>query len=199
MNNDTIFLIFALVIALDIAAMSFAASRAIVLRGIDLICDLLALLAGVYLVAIMFDIVISAVARTFDLSGTWASHLFTFAEFDLLYIAMAASPWLVRERGHVFIELLTAMLSGRTQRIFSRAVSALCVIVCLILVWYTWVATERAWRFGDAEMRSLDMPKHLLLGAMPICFALMAAQFSRFIFGPETLHTGKAGVHEGHS
>ena len=31
---------------------------------------------------------------------------------------------------------------------------------------------------------------------MPICFGLMAAQFGRFVFGPETLHTGKAGVHE---
>ena len=47
-----------------------------------------------------------------------------------------------------------------------------------------------------AEMRSLDMPKWLLLGAMPVGFGLMGIQFARFVFGPDTLHTGEAGVHE---
>lgn len=166
------------------------------MRLIDRICDLLAILAGIYLVGIMFGIVISALARTLNLSGSWSSHIFTFTEFGLLYIVMAASPWLVRHRGHVFIELLSAALPIRMQRSYSRVISALCVVICVVLVWYTWGATARAWKFGDAEMRSLDMPKYLLLGAMPIGFGLMAAQFLRFVFGPETMHTGEAGVHE---
>lgn len=166
------------------------------MRVIDRICDGLAVLAGIYLVAIMLGIVISALARTFDMSGNWASHVFTFAEFGLLYIVMGASPWLVREKGHVFIELLTAALPRAVQRPFSRGVSVLCVLICAILVWYTWGATAKAYQFGDAEMRSLDMPKYLLLGAMPIGFGLMGVQFARFVFGPETLHTGQAGVHE---
>ncbi|MEM7213509.1 MAG: TRAP transporter small permease subunit [Pseudomonadota bacterium] len=166
------------------------------MRPFDWLCNALAVVAGVYLVAIMLGIVVSALARTVNLSGTWSSHIFTFAEFGLLYIVMAASPWLVREKGHVFIELLTAAVPRSIQPGLSRFVSGLCVIICLVLVWYTWGATERAYRFGDAEMRSLDMPKFLLLGAMPICFALMALQFSRFVWGPDTLHSGEAGVHE---
>ena len=164
------------------------------MRLIDRLCDLLAILAGVYLVAIMFGIVFNALARTAGFSGS--SHIFTFAEFGLLYIVMAASPWLVREKGHVFIELLSAAVPEATKRPFSRVVSFLCVIICVVLVWYTWGATAKAYRCGDAEMRSLDMPKFLLLGAMPICFGLMALQFLRFVFGRETLHTGEAGVHE---
>lgn len=166
------------------------------MRLIDRICDLLALLAGIYLVAIMLGIVISALARTLNVSGVWASHIFSMAEFGLLYIVMGASPWLVRHKGHVFIEIVTAALPRSMQQPFSRFVSALCVLICLILVWYTWGATAKAWQFGDAEMRSMDMPKYLLLGAMPIGFGLMALQFLRFVFGRETLHTGHAGVHE---
>lgn len=166
------------------------------MRLIDRICDLLAILAGIYLVGIMLGIVVSALARTFYLSGAWSSHIFTFAEFGLLYIVMAASPWLVRHRGHVYIELITAALPRNIQRPFSRLVAGVCVLICLVLVWYTFGATAKAYRFGDAEMRSLDMPKYLLLGAMPIGFGLMGLQFSRFVFGPDTLHTGEAGVHE---
>ena len=164
------------------------------LRVLDHVCNLLGVLAGIYLVAIMFGIVFNALARTAGYSGS--SHIFTFAEFGLLYIVMAASPWLVRHKGHVFIELVSAGLPKPARRPYSRVVSALCVVICLVLVWYTWGATAKAYRFGDAEMRSLDMPKFLLLGAMPICFGLMALQFLRFVFGSETLHTGEAGVHE---
>ena len=169
------------------------------MRLVDRVCDALAIFAGVYLVAIMLGIVVSALARTLLLSGTWSSHVFTFAEFGLLWIVMAASPWLVRHRGHVFIELVTAALPPRIRDPFSRAVSALCVVICLVLVWYTFQGTLKAYRFGDAEMRSLDMPKWLLLGSMPIGFGLMAVQFARFVVGPVTMHTGEAGVHEGES
>lgn len=164
------------------------------MKVIDRICEGLAVLAGIYLVAIMFGTVFQATVRTVGYSGS--SHIFTFSEFGLYYIAMAASPWLVREKGHVFIELLTAAVPERVQPWISRAVSALCVVICLVLVWYTGLATEKAHRMGHVEMKSLDMPKELLLGAMPICFALMAAQFARFVFGPVTLHSGQPGVHE---
>lgn len=164
------------------------------MRLIDTVCNVLAVLAGVYLVAIMFAIVFQATARSFGFSGS--SHVFTFSEYGLLYIVMAASPWLVRHKGHVYIELLTALIPKRFAPGFSRLVTCLCVIICLTLVWYTGEATLKAFNRADFDMRSLDMPKWMLLVSMPVCFGLMAAQFLRFVFGPTTLHSGQAGVHE---
>ena len=164
------------------------------MRVIDRICNVMAIFGGIQLVAIMIAIVVQATLRSFGYSGS--SHIFTFSEYGLLYIAMASSPWLVRIKGHVFIEMFTAFLPQSVAPTFSRLVSALCIVICLFLVWYTGEATLKAYRFGDADMRSLDMPKWLLLGSMPICFFLMAIQFSRYVFGPQTLHTGEAGVHE---
>ena len=165
-----------------------------VMQIVDRITIFLAILAGIYLVVIMCAIVFQATARSFGYSGS--SHIFTFTEFGLLYIAMAASPWLVKIKGHVFIEMLTAVLPKEIGPGFSRVISALCILICLTLLWYTGEATLKAYARGDALMRSVDMPKWLLLGAMPICFGLMAIQFTRFVFGPETLHSGEAGVHE---
>lgn len=164
------------------------------MRLIDKICDLLAIFAGIYLVAIMFAIIFQATSRTLGFSGS--SHVFTFSEYGLLYIVMAASPWLVRHKGHVYIELLTAIIPRRFASGFSRIVTLICVIICLTLVWYTGEATLKAFNRADFDMRSLDMPKWMLLVSMPICFALMALQFLRYVLGSETLHTGEAGVHE---
>ena len=164
------------------------------MRLIDYICNILAVAAGVYLIAIMFAIVFQATARTFGFSGS--SHVFTFSEYGLLYIVMAASPWLVKHKGHVYIELLTALIPKRLAPGCSRVVTMVCVIICLTLVWYTGEATLKAYNRADFDMRSLDMPKWMLLVPMPVCFSLMAAQFLRFVFGPTTLHTGQAGVHE---
>jgi len=174
--------------------MTGAGRDVVMFRFLDVVCNILAVLAGLYLVAIMFGIVFQASARSFGFSGS--SHIFTFSEYGLLYIAMAASPWLVRERGHVFIELFTAALPKHYLPMYSRAVAVLCVVICAFLVYYSFANTMRAYQFGDADMRSLDMPKWLLLGSMPICFSLMALNFLRFVFGPETMHSGMAGVHE---
>lgn len=164
------------------------------LRLIDKLINLLAILAGIYLVVIMFGIVFQATARSLGYSGS--SHVFTFTEFGLLYIAMAASPWLVRTRGHVYIELLTAAVPNAVRPWLSRLVTLLCVIVCLFMVWYGIQSTLLAFERGDADMRSIDMPRWLLLISIPICFGLMAIQFARFTFGAEVMHRGEAGVHE---
>ena len=87
----------------------------------------------------MVVMVLQAAMRGLHVPG--GSHIFSFTEWGLLWIVMAASPWLVREKGHVYIELLTAAVPRPIAPTVSRAVSLLCVVICLILVWYTWEAT----------------------------------------------------------
>ena len=167
---------------------------AVFLRLVDKIIIGLAIFAGVYLVIIMIGIVFQASARSLGYSGS--SHIFTFTEFGLLYIAMAAAPWLVRSRGHVYIEILTAAVPDAVRPTLSRLVTALCVIVCVTVVWFGTETTITAWQRGDADMRSIDMPRWLLLISIPISFALMAIEFARFTFGKDVLHRGEPGVHE---
>lgn len=150
-------------------------------RWLDRLCGALAALAAACLVAIACGIVFQATARSLGFSGS--SHVFTFTEFGLLYIVMLASPWLAGRRGHVFIELLAAALPARRRPALARAVAGLCAAICLLLAWYTGEATLNAYARGDTDMRSLDMPRWLLLCAMPPCFALMAAQFARAASG----------------
>jgi TRAP-type C4-dicarboxylate transport system permease small subunit len=161
---------------------------------LDRLTNILAILAGVYLVWIFLAIVFQVVARSVFLYGS--SHIFTFIEYGLLYITMAGAPWLVREKGHVYIEILTAAVSEQVRPILSRAVVGLVILICVIITYYGIEVTIRAFVRDEMDMRSLDMPRWMLMISMPICFGLMSLQFLRFVIGPETLHSGEAGMHE---
>ncbi len=161
---------------------------------LDRLTNILAILAGVYLVWIFLAIVFQVVARSVFLYGS--SHIFTFIEYGLLYIPMAGAPGLVREKGHVYIEILTAAVSEQVRPILSRAVVGLVILICVIITYYGIEVTIRAFVRDEMDMRSLDMPRWMLMISMPICFGLMSLQFLRFVIGPETLHSGEAGMHE---
>ena len=163
-------------------------------KGLDRLTHILAIIAGLYLVWIFCAIIFQVVARSVFLYGS--SHIFTFIEYGLLYITMLGAPWLVKIRGHVYIELLTATLSESYRDVFSRLVVGLAVVICLIVAWDGAEVTLRSYTREEIDMKSLDMPRWILMISMPVCFLMMALQFSRFIFGAETLHTGEAGMHE---
>ena len=79
-----------------------------VVRAYDALLYTMAFLAAASLVWLMVSVVVSVAMRNFGVQPfAW---LFTSAEYGLLYMTMLGAPWLVRERGHVHIELVTAAL-----------------------------------------------------------------------------------------
>ncbi len=156
--------------------------------------DLLALLAAATLVWSMAAVIASVAMRNFGLQP-WA-WLFTSTEYAMLYMTMLGAPWLVRERGHVHIELLTATLPEGLRALLSRAVAALCAAICLYLAWRGYLLVQTNIARNDFDVRAYFFPRWLLTITFPISFALMAAEFSRFVFGRDLMHTGQAGVHE---
>ena len=163
-------------------------------RAYRFLIDAMAVIAGAVLVWLMVSIVISVAMRNAGLQPfAW---LFTSAEYGLLYMTMLGAPWLVRERGHVHIELLTSALAEGPRRVLSRAVSALCVLVCLLLAWKGAELALTNIERNDFDVRAYFYPRWLLTVTFPVSFGLMAVEFARFALGPEILHTGEAGIHE---
>lgn len=156
--------------------------------------NLLAIIAGATLVWLMVSVITSVVMRNAGLQPfAW---LFTSAEYGLLYMTMFGAPWLVREKGHVHIELVTAALPDGARRIVSRAVAIACVLVCLILAWKGFDLFLTNIERGDFDTRAYYYPRWMLTIAFPISFGVMAIEFARFVFGAELMHSGEAGIHE---
>ncbi|SNR66915.1 TRAP transporter small permease [Puniceibacterium sediminis] len=163
-------------------------------RAYDTVLYAMASVSAAMLIWLMVSIVISVLMRNAGYQPyAW---LFTSSEYAVLYLTMLGAPWLVREKGHVHIELVTAALPAGLQRLVSRGVALACVAVSLILAWkgLDLVLTNIA--RNDYDVRAYYFPRWLLTISFPICFSVMAVEFARFVFGNELLHSGKAGVHE---
>ena len=154
----------------------------------------MAALAGLGLVWLMVSVIVSVAMRNAGVQPfAW---LFTSSEYGLFYMTMLGAPWLVRERGHVHIELVTAALPPALRRIVSRGVAAACVIVSLILAWYGLQLFLTNVERNDFDVRAYFYPRWMLTITFPIAFTFMAVEFARFVFGAELMHSGEAGIHE---
>jgi TRAP-type C4-dicarboxylate transport system permease small subunit len=163
-------------------------------RVYDALLFTMAFLAAATLVWLMVSVVVSVTMRNFGMQPfAW---LFTSAEYGLLYMTMLGAPWLVREKGHVHIELVTAALPPGLRRIVSRAVALACVVVSLILAWYGLQLVLTNIERNNFDVRAYYYPRWLLTITFPIAFSFMAVEFARFVFGRELMHSGEAGIHE---
>jgi C4-dicarboxylate transporter DctQ subunit len=163
-------------------------------RTLGFLVNLLAVVAGATLVWLMVSVIVSVLMRNAGLQPfAW---LFTSAEYGLLYMTMLGAPWLVREKGHVHIELVTAALPDGARRVVSRIVAIACVLVCLILAWKGVELFLTNIERGDYDTRAYYYPRWMLTITFPISFGLMAIEFARFVFGAELMHSGEAGIHE---
>ena len=168
--------------------------RAVGRTWVGLLWLMMASAAG-YIGFIMLAIVYMTVFRT--AGWDYNQFVFTLIEYGFIYILFLGSPWLVRTRGHVYIEMLTAAVPERRRKVLSRGIAALCALICLVWLWYTLrIFIEH---FEDPiafdELRAeRGMRLWTTSIAYPVGFFAMAVEFLRYVFGRETMHSGQAGL-----
>ncbi len=112
-------------------------------------------------------------------------------------MTMLGAPWLVREKGHVHIELVTAALPAGAAPPSSAAVLRWPAWRSrLILAWKGFELFLTNIERNDYDVRAYYYPRWMLTITFPIAFSLMAIEFARFVFGRDLLHSGEAGIHE---
>jgi len=154
----------------------------------------LAIVSGSLLVWLGVAVIFSVMQRNLGYQPT--AWLFLSTEYGMFYLTLLGAPWLVRERGHVHIELLTAALSGPVLNVFSRLVCLVCVIVCAVMAFKGAELVQMNLDRGDLDVRAYFYPTWLLNVTFPGSFTLMAIEFMKFVVGREILHTGEAGLKE---
>jgi C4-dicarboxylate transporter DctQ subunit len=155
----------------------------------------MAYLAGFLMASMMVVIFIDVVLR--NLGYQSSAHFFTFTEYALLAVPCLGAPWLVREKGHIYIEILLMYLGPRPRAALTWLIGVVCIVVCLVLAWYGFQVTINDFLQNEKDVRSLDMPRWMVVGFIPLAFAMMAIEFLRFLVRRENFLGALGGGSEG--
>jgi TRAP-type C4-dicarboxylate transport system permease small subunit len=139
-------------------------------------------LLGILVLIVVADVIV----RTLGLRPlSWASST---AEYILLYAAFLPTSFLVRHRGHVFVEFLRAPMSPGVKRFFERMVYLVCILVCAYLAWVASASGWTAWREGSYETKTFDMPKWLVYLPIALGFWMATVEWLRYLLGSDSLY-----------
>ena len=122
-----------------------------------------ALLIGAVCRLIAWDVV----ARNIGLQPPASTVALT--EYALLYFTMVAAPSLVRNRGHIVVEVFYQRTGPGLRRVLDRLIPLLCALICAIVAVLAGLLTIEAAQRGEIDVRSLDAPRWALFA--PWCSA----------------------------
>src|SRR5438270_8592115 len=108
-----------------------------------------AFLIAAMMLIITFDVVVR------NLGYQSSAHFFTFTEYALLAVPCLGAPWLVREKGHIYVEILLMYLQPRSRKLLTCVIGGVCIAVCAILAWYGFEVTLGDFLQSEKDVRSL--------------------------------------------
>lgn len=142
-------------------------------------------LAGIVIAAVALIIVYDVAARNLGLQPPASTVALT--EYALLYFTMAASPYLVRVKGHIVVEFFYRRFPSRIRRHLDRVILILCALVALTVAVLAGILMLEAIQRGEIEIRSMDTPRWVLFAPLVVGFLLMACEFLRLLLAGDSV------------
>ncbi len=135
----------------------------------------MAVLGALILVGMSLWITYDVLARYVFVSPTiWAGDL---SEYGLLGATFLAAPWVLRQEGHVRIEIFVERLSRQHRRMIGVAVSLVGAVVCIVFAWQTAVTTVDFFSRDLMEARIWRIPQWIPYSVIPLGSAFLAVEF----------------------
>ena len=157
--------------------------------------EALAAIGAICIVFVLVVVVYDVTSRTLGFGSViWSGPL---TEYALLYTVALTSPWLVREKGHIMIESVVDLFPGTARRLVGQAACSLCLGLCLLLLYYFTISGWESYRWNEADIRAITLPRWVMYFPFPIMFFLCAVEFSRFLFGSTQFLSGHGNKTDG--
>jgi TRAP-type C4-dicarboxylate transport system permease small subunit len=149
-------------------------------RFFDGLIDSLAYVASTLFVVIILLICIDVGMRYFfNEPQVWAAEV---CEYLMFAIAFMGAPWLLKQGGHVNVDIVVDRVPSKTRRLLAVAAGFVGAAVCGILAWFGAAAALDAYRSGVIEVRTLDVPKYYFMVVMALGYLLLFIEFGRQSF-----------------
>ena len=144
---------------------------------LDRLLDCLFVLAGVLLVVATVSVCWGIFSRYF-LSRP-LGWLVEVNEYILLCIAFLVSAWVLRQEGHVKMDIVLKLLNPRKQLVVNIVTSIVSAVVCLIFTWFSLKVTLELFQKKTLMPTVLELPKFFLTSVIFFGSFLLVIQFIR--------------------
>ena len=143
----------------------------------DRFLDLSPIISGIIIVLIMLAVCANVIMRYF--LNRPIVGVDEISEYLLLFITFIGSAWLLKEEGHVGVDILLIRLSRNSNAFLGIFSSLIGVFICLVLIWFgskvVWINFQRGSYFPSL----LEIPKAPVLAIIPFGCFLLLIQFLR--------------------
>ena len=127
------------------------------------------------LLAMVIIVTADILLRNLFVSGfVWANEV---SEYALYLITMLTAPWLLRRGQHIRLDLVLTAVPRKAAWVIEAIGDAFGFVVCVVMLWYSWLMTYEAWRLGSITIKNLIFPEWWMLAPLPACFLLLAIEF----------------------
>jgi len=100
-------------------------------------------------------------------------------QFALVFITFLGATWVLKNDGHVKMDIVINRFSQLTQTRINVVTSILCAIICLVVTWYGAIVWWDYLQIDYLYPGSLKIPAYLLEIVIPIGGLLLFIQFLR--------------------
>lgn len=144
------------------------------------------LLSSLFIMLALLTVGIGVIIRYFfSINLSWAVEL---NGYIMLYIAFLVASWILKDDGHVEIDIIVSRISNENRRKFKLLTSVLAIVITLILFWYSLAAVIDNFQRGVIISNVMDTPKYIPLLSIPIGSLML---FLRYIHKIGTLLISK--------
>ena len=143
----------------------------------DRTLNVMTFLAGMLLVFIMLSVFMEVILRSFfNRPQIWVTEV---TECLLLYITFLGAAWLLREEGHVKVDVILNRLKPKAVALLGIISSLIGLFVSVALTIYGLGVTWNYFQRGIYTPTALEIPVFAILAIIPIGSLMLFIQFIR--------------------
>jgi TRAP-type C4-dicarboxylate transport system permease small subunit len=143
----------------------------------DRVLDAMAALAGVLLIFVMVSVSADVAGRY--VFGRPIGWVVEFTEYNLLYIPFLAMAWLVREGGHVRIDVVLQAVGPGTRSLVNAGTSLAAALTCGIAAYWAVATTWDNYARDVLTVGIYPIPKFIPLAVIALGLSMSFIEFLR--------------------
>ena len=146
-------------------------------RIFDWVLDTTAVLCGAIVLFGLVSVCAEVVMRYFLRSPLeWVVEI---NEYLLLYLTFLGAGWLLREQGHVRVDVVLRLMSPRAKAAIEVLACVVGALICLVVVAYGSYVTWGLWARHVATATVLEVPMAPIVVIVPLGTLLLLLEFCR--------------------